>query len=284
MGKLLLGVDAGNFMAKTAGPYGLDSYRTAICDWFQQDFVESFGSDDMEFEIDGKKGYAGSIAVYEDVFGGSGMYGDSKAHRDTKIRVLLAIHRYIDRYCPGLDAVSIVTGQPITSHNDAEKQKLQNMLQGGHEFTVNGKKQYIYIEEVGIAAEGSGAFWSNSRTGKVRIIDVGSGTVNVATIIDKKIINNASETFNFGVETVNQGLESVANGIIRATTKLRWERNDSVHVCGGVASDALPFIQNHYPSAQIVQPLLQMDNGVEIASPVFANAIGFYELAKLIYK
>lgn len=284
MSKLLLGVDAGNYMAKTAGPYGLDSYRTAICDWFQRDFVESFGNDDMEFEIDGKKGYAGSIAVHEDVFGGSGMYGDSKAHDDTKIRVLLALYRYINKYCPGLDTVSVVTGQPITSHNEKEKKKLIDMLQGNHEFTVNGKRQRIYIEEIGIAAEGSSAFWSNPRMGKNRLIDVGSGTVNVATIVDKKIINNASETFNFGVETVNQGLESVANGIIRATTKLRWERNDAVFVCGGVASDVLPFIQSHYPSAQLVQPLLQRLDGVEVTSPVFANAIGFYELAKLNFE
>ncbi|WP_438310742.1 ParM/StbA family protein [Sporosarcina sp. FA9] len=281
MSKLLLGVDAGNFMAKTAGPYGVDSYRTAICDWFQRDFVESFGSDDMEFEVDGKKGYAGSIAEHEDVFGGTGMYGDTKAHADTKIRVLLALYRYINRYCPGLDTVSIVTGQPITSHNETEKRKLIDMLQGGHEFSVNNKKQYVYIEEIGIAAEGSGAFWSNPQMGKVRIIDVGSGTVNVATIIDKKIINNASETFNFGMETVNRGLDSVATGIIRATTKLRWERNDIVLVCGGVAKDILPYIQTHYPNAQIIQPLLHKINGIEIVGPVFANAIGNYELSKL---
>lgn len=281
MEKLIIGIDAGNYHAKTAGPFGLDNYRTAICDWFQRDFIESFGNDDMEFEIDGKKGYAGSIAEVEDVFGGSGMYGDSKAHEDTKIRVLLALYRYINRYCPGIGNVNVVTGQPITSHNETEKQKLIHMLHGEHIFTVNGKRQRIYIDKVGIAAEGSGAFWSSPKMGKLRIIDVGSGTVNVATIIDKKIINNASETFNFGMETVNRGLDSVATGIIRATTKLRWERNDAVFVCGGVASDIIPFIKAHYPNAQIVQPMLRKHDGMQVASPVFANAIGFYELARL---
>lgn len=281
MSELLLGIDAGNYMAKTAGPYGLDNYRTAICDWFRRDFVESFGNDDMEFEIDGKKGYAGSIAEHEDVFGGSGMYGDSKAHEDTKIRVLLALYRYINRFCPGIENVSLVTGQPIASHSEKEKRKLIGMLQGAHEFTVNGNPQRIYIEEIGIAAESSGAFWSSPKMGKVRIIDVGSGTVNVATIVDKKIINNASQTFNFGMETVDRGLDSVATGIIRATTKLRWESNDAVFVCGGVASDITPYIKGHYPSAQLVQPLLKKHNGMEVANPVFANAIGYYELARL---
>lgn len=281
---IVIGVDAGNYMAKTAGPYGVDHYRTAICDWFKRDFIESFGDDDMEFEIDGRKGYAGSIAEYEDVFGGGGMYGDTKAHEDTKIRVLLALHRYIEKYCPGVNSVKLVTGQPITSHNDTEKDKLKEMLQGSHEFIVNGVLRYLYIEEVGIAAEGAGAFWSNPQSGKVRIIDVGSGTINVATIQNKKIINNASATFNFGVETVNRALDSIARGIIQETTGLRWERTDLIYLCGGVSYDISPHIQKYYPETQLIQPLLNRYEGVEMTSPIFSNAVGFYEIGRLTYK
>ncbi|WP_246231537.1 ParM/StbA family protein [Sporosarcina jiandibaonis] len=281
---LILGIDAGNHMAKTAGPYGIDSYRTAICDWFKQDFVEKFGDDDMEFEIDGRKGYAGSIAEHEDVFGGGGMYGDTKAHEDTKIRVLLALYRYINKYCPGIDTVKIVTGQPITSHNQTEKQKLIDMLQRGHEFTVNNRRQYVYIEDVRVVAEGAGAFWSNPQTGKVRIIDIGSGTVNVATVFNKKIINNSSETLNFGMETVNRGLDSIARGIIQETTRLRWERTDTVYVCGGVANDILPYIKLQYSQAESIQPLLKRHNSVEMTSTLFANAVGFYEIGRLTYR
>src|SRR5690625_3212821 len=130
-------------MAKTAGSYGVDNYRTAICDWFRRDFVESFGEDDMEFEIGERKGYAGSIAEHEDVFGGGGMYGDTKAHEDTKIRILLAAYRYREKYCPGFENIKLITGQPIASHNDIEKRKLQEMLQGEHEFIVNGELHYL---------------------------------------------------------------------------------------------------------------------------------------------
>lgn len=280
----MIGIDAGNYMAKTAGPYGTDIYRTAICDWFQRDFVESFGDDDMEFEIDGRKGYAGSIAEHEDVFGGGGMYGDTKAHEDTKIRILLAAYRYKEKYCPGIENIKLITGQPIASHNDAEKKKLQDMLLGEHEFIVNGEPYYLNIEKVGIAAEGMGAFWSNPQTGKVRIIDVGSGTVNVATILNKKVINNASATFNFGMETVDRGVDSIARGIIQETTRLRWERNDMVHVCGGVASEVIHYIKKHYANAELVQPLLKTHNGIEVTNPSFANAVGFYEIGRLTYK
>lgn len=282
MSKLILGIDAGNHMAKVAGPYGMDSYRTAICDWFERDIVESHGADDMEFEIDGRKGFAGSIAVYEDEFGGASMFGDTKAHEDTKIRVLLAIYRYGKKYGIDITDVSLVTGQPIVSHKPTDKEAIQQMLVGQHTVSVNDETLTINIVETGVAAEGSGAYWSNPDGGTVRIIDVGSGTVNAATIIDKRYINNASDTFNFGMETVNnkEDLASVARGIIRNTSRLKWHRNDSVFVCGGIAKDMLPYIQSHYGNAVLLQPMLQEGNAVTVADPVYANSIGFYKLAK----
>ncbi|WP_432352645.1 ParM/StbA family protein [Sporosarcina sp. A2] len=285
MSKLILGVDAGNYMAKVAGPYGIDSYRTAICDWFERDIVESHGSDDMEFDIGGRKGFAGSIAVYEDEFGGSAMFGDTKAHEDTKIRILLAIYRYGKKYGIDITEVSLVTGQPIVSHKPADKEKIQQMLVGTHTMTVNGDSLSINIVDAGIGAEGSGAFWSNPEGGTTRIIDVGSGTVNAATIIDKRYINNASDTFNFGMETVNnkEDLASVARGIIRNTTRLKWHRDDKVLVCGGIAKDIHPHIESHYGNAVLLQPVLNEGSSVTVADPVFANAIGFYKLARMSF-
>src|SRR5690554_4638402 len=153
LSKLILGVDAGNHRAKVAGPFGVDSYRTAICDWFERDIVEDFGAgDDMEFTVNKRKGFAGTLASYEDQYGGGAMYGESKAHEDTLIRVLLAIYRYTSKYCPGANRISIVTGQPIISHNAEEKERLASMLRGKHDFIVNGEKQSVTIEEVGVAA------------------------------------------------------------------------------------------------------------------------------------
>lgn len=286
MSVLILGIDAGNHMAKVAGEYGIDSYRTAICEWFERDIVEMHGADDMEFEINDRKGFAGTIAVYEDEFGGGSMFGDSKAHADTLIRVLLAIYRYIKKYCPGVENVSLVTGQRIISHKDAEKKKIIEMLKGTHEFTVNGEWQRIHIHDVAVGAEGSGAYWASPEVKTVRIIDVGSGTVNCATVVDKRYINNASDTFNFGMETVNNkdDLASVARGIVRGTTKLKWGKNDTVLICGGIAKDILPFIADHYSSADLLQPLLKNGSNVTVADPVYSNAIGFYNLARKAFK
>lgn len=287
MRKLILGIDAGNYSAKTAGAYGVDVYRTAICDWFPRDIVERHGDDDMEFELNGRRGFAGTIAANEDQFGVTSLYGDTKAHDDTLIRVLLAIHRYKARYYIDCDTVSLVCSQPLVSHVATEKAKLVALLQGTHDFTVNGVSERITVEEVGITAEGSVAYLSNPQAGQLRIIDIGSGTVNCATISDKRHINTASATFNFGMETLANGasLVEVARGIIRATTSLKWRKSDVINVCGGVANDILPLIQAHYEQAQLLTPFLRLGNGnITSVAPVFANAVGNYEVARRTYR
>ncbi|MFJ7935984.1 hypothetical protein [Sporosarcina sp. NPDC096371] len=74
MNGLILGVDAGNNGTKVTEPYGLDISKTAICGWFER--------------------YA------EEAFGGGSMFGDTKAHDNNKITVLLASERPDTSYSP----------------------------------------------------------------------------------------------------------------------------------------------------------------------------------------
>lgn len=286
MNTLILGIDAGNFKAKVAGPYGVDSFKTNICGWFERDVEEWFGDDDMEFEINGRKGFAGSIAEFEDEFGNGTTYGDSKAHEDTKIRVLLAIHRYLEKYSLDIDVVQIVTGQPVSNHKEAEKNKIIDMLQGDHKFIVNGKKRKLTIDKVKVAPEGTGAFWSNPQPGAIRIIDVGSGTVNVVSTTDKKYVHQSSGTLNTGMETLKtkNDFEGMAKGIIRFTTKLKWKKNDTVFVCGGAAENLTPYLQDQYVNAVTLNPQLKREYDIISTKPIYANAVGFYNLAKGVYR
>ncbi len=282
---LVLGLDLGNFEGKTAGIFGVDSFKTNICGWFERDVDDKFGSDDMEFEIDGRKGYAGSIAEHEDEFGNGTIYGDTKAHSETKIRALLAIHRYMEKYNIQTNAVRIVTGQPLIKHKEEEKNKIINMLRGEHNYVVNGKKRKIHIESVMVAPEGTGAFWSAPVGGSVSVIDIGSGTVNLVRMLDKKHIHKSSNTMDTGMETLKNknDLESMARGIIQATTKLKWKKNDVVMLCGGAAEALLPILQNHFMNAVVLFPKLKREHDTITTKPVFANAVGFYDLAKVAY-
>lgn len=284
--RLILGIDAGNYRAKVAGEYGVDTYRTAICEWFERIEEDDFyKGDDMEFELNGRRGYAGTLASYEDQFSGGAMYGDTKAHADTLVRVLLAIYRYKERYCPGFNRFLIVVGQPLASHNNDEKRRIIEMLRGEHFITVNGAKQHFYIDNVAVAAEGSGAFWSAPKLeGQQRIIDVGSGTTNYATIKDRRLINMETRTFNFGTETIKGGIEALARGVIQSATVLRWHRNDEIRLCGGIASELLPLLSDHFSSIDTFIPTLKTHQGEVPQLPVYANAVGFYEIARNLFK
>lgn len=288
MTKLLLGIDAGNFKAKVASVHGVDSFKTNICGWFERDVQETFGEDDMSFEIDGRKGYAGSIAEAEDEFGDGTRYGDSKAHDETKIRVLLAIHRYMEKYNLAASSVYIVTGQPIATHKEGEKQLIIDLLKGKHDYVVNGKRRKITIEDVKVSPEGSAAFLSNPNLGNgiLHIIDVGSGTVNMATVSEKRFIHKSSGTMDTGIETLKNrnDLEGMSRGIIQATTKLKWKKDDTVFVCGGIANLMLPHLQKHYVNAEVLKPLLATETETVTEKPIYANAIAFYNIAKGVYK
>ena len=282
---LTLGIDAGNYRAKIAGAYGTDNFRSSICDWFERNIEEDFGEDDMEFVFNGRKGFAGTLASYEDPFEGGAMYGETKAHDDTVIRILLSIYRYTEKYCPGFKKFNIVIGQPIVSHKPKEKTKLSDMLKGTHVITINRKEYHYEIVNVGIAAEGSGACMSSPKEGKIRIIDVGSGTVNCATIDGNRHINTASATFNYGVETSGgkDELDAISRGIIRSITKLKWRNTDEVYVCGGVTGEIVPMLSEHFTNVQAMIPMLNTHNGTQPHLPTFANAVGFYEIARLTF-
>ena len=268
MNKLILGIDAGNYEGKTAGLYGVDAWYTNIGVSKERKVLETFGDDDMEFVVNGRKGIAGSIAKYESRFGTKGMYGASKAHWYTEVRVLLSIYRYAKKYEVSANNVSIVVGQPYVGHTDALKSALKTMLQRSHAITVNGDNMTVNIEEVGVAPEGVGAFWgSGQQHATCKVVDVGSGTVNAISFEDYRVTNYNSDTLKYGTEVITD-MDELAIGIIQDTTALGWTADDRVLVCGGSTSEILPYIKAHYGKAEALS-----------VQPKYANAVGFYTLA-----
>jgi plasmid segregation protein ParM len=234
------------------------------------------------YTIDEKKGLAGTIALNESRFGNSSMLGKSKAHEDTKIRVLLAVFRYIDKFKLNVDSVSLVTGQPVEGHDDDKKDAIKHMLKGTHHVIVNNKEMTIIIKEVGVAPEGTGAFWGSDQSNETcNILDCGSGTVNAVSIKEFRHINSTSATFNYGTESKGMTIDLVAHGAIRESTALGWEKDSVVLVCGGSAHKIITPILKHYENAQILIPTLVLEKGnAQMLEPKFANAVGFYNIAR----
>lgn len=280
MNKLILGIDAGNFEGKTVGLYGVDLWKTNISGFTERKVKEVFDEDDMEFEINRRKGLAGTIAKYESRAKSKSMYGASKVHWYTEVRVLLSIFRYAKKYGVKTDNVSLVTGQPYAGHSDEEKTALKMMLKGERTITVNNESMTINIREIGIGPEGVGAFFSSSNPPQsCKILDTGSGTINGISFEDYRVINLNSDTFNYGTETI-PSLREVAINAIQDTTSLGWPKEARIFVCGGSAGDIIHHIKDHYNNAEVLAPV----HGGKILAPKFANAVGFYALARGTYE
>lgn len=279
---LILGLDAGNYDVKISSELGVLKFCSAICEWFQRDIEEDFG-DDLEFNIDGRRGYSGNIARYEDSFGESAIYGDSKATEDNKIKVLLGIYRYMKHYKIVANTVSLVVGQPIKGHVTKDKNIIINMLKGVHEFTVNNESVRIEIFDCGVCAEGAGSFWSIPEdVDTANVIDLGSRTCNMVSVKDKRVINIFSDTLSMGSETGRNkhDIEVLARGIIRGASRLKWNKNDLIYICGGSAEKLLAHIQSHYPNTSVLYPISHEYGNATKVSPTFSNCIGFYKIAK----
>ena len=269
----IVGIDPGNEEVKYASRFGVGNFKSAIGEYRNRHIESSHGKDDMIFEFNGRKGFAGTLALAESEFGGS-LMGDSKAHEDTKIKFLLALH-----YLPGT-TYQIVVGQPIKKHIPLEKERIKNMLLGSHDLTLNGVKKTIKINRVEVAAEGGAAFWSNPQTGLVRIIDAGSATINCASLVDGKYIDKDSFTINFGCNTTKSNdLHAMVRGIVAQTSK-KWSPSDTLLVMGGAAEKILPYVQQYYYDSGLLNPI----HNKEIYKPIFANAIGFYQIGMTIYE
>lgn len=271
---MIVGIDAGNYQVKVVHQTGVDIFPSDLGEYRERRLEQVFSKNDMVVEYEGKKYFAGTLAKYESEFNAR-MMGESKAHLDCKLRVLIALHRV-----EGSGLYRIIVGQPINAHTKEEKELIKNSLKGFHTIVVNGRSRTFMIERVEVAAEGGSAFWSAPESGLVRIIDIGSGTVNFATLHDRRYIDKDSFSLMLGSDTTKtQDYQALARAIAAQAGK-KWGKSDAVRVGGGVAESILPYIQEYFPRANLLRPYL---NGRAL-SPVFANAAGFYKIGREIYE
>jgi plasmid segregation protein ParM len=275
--RMIIGIDAGNNEVKVVGPLGTMKFPSAIGAYRERNLTNAMTKHDMIVEYKGRKVFAGTLAE-ESMLGGAIM-GESKAHEDALLRVLIALHRYSNS-----DLFEVVVGQPIGKHTEEEKQAIKTMLLGEHKVIINGDIRRFRVTQCQVAAEGGAAFWSAPSAGTVRIIDVGSGTVNCASLNDQRYLDKGSFSLPFGMNTVGtDNIEEIARGIVAHTTAKQWQRNDSVLLVGGVAIELLEAMRKYYPKADVIMPKIKLNHGVKSVGPIYANAIGFYNIGKAVY-
>lgn len=260
----IVGVDAGRFKVKVWYSNSHFDFYSNLGEYREFEFQDERGKDDIIGEYRGRKFTGGTLARDESEFVRS-MMTDSKAHEDTLLLVLTALHK-----AGAEGSIKVMTGLPVDQHTDDEKSKLKSLLMGSHVVKVNGVKREIRIEQVEVAIEGGAAFWSNPLPGKVRIIDAGSKTINYLTMQDKRYIDRESGTLPFGFDTnKSNDIKQISNRMAGEVSK-KWRSDDRVLLVGGKAEDLKDYMSEHFTGMEIV------------ANPLYANAKGFFKIGRAL--
>lgn len=232
---------------------------------------------DYEVEINNEKYFVGDRAANESRFRRENV-SRSKIHEETKILTLTAA---------GLLApspkIKIVTGLPVEQYRPDIKQKYKDLLLGSYNVKVNnGPNKIIKIEDVVVSIEGAGAYWwyvfkyNNEITkSRVRVIDIGSRTINCLTIDKMRYVDLDSFSLNYGTIEITNADEEDTSLLMqqftrRATSDIsrRWLgiEKDIIIITGGGAISLDKYLKQFYQSA------------ITIEDSVFASALGFYEM------
>jgi plasmid segregation protein ParM len=265
----IIAIDNGRAFNKVVTQAKTFSFPSVLGEWKDRSgFKETkFGDYDLEIEFSGKRWFGGTLAKYESTFQCT-MHTETKDRMENLINILTGIHLATDS-----SNVRVITCQPIKVHNDENKQKIKEMLMGEKVITVNGRTKTFFIEDVLIACEGGVAAYSLQSYPKLlRLLDVGSATINAATLRDSKFVFNESLTLPFGLDTEEDvDLEKMASKIISECSK-KWKPTNHVVLVGGGAEKLLPYIQDYFKKTSL-HPNCQ-----------FANAQAMYKVGVSIWQ
>lgn len=230
---------------------------------------------EYEVEVDGQRCFIGELAHQESRFKRENV-SRSKIHEETKTLTLSAIALLAQD-----DHINLITGLPVEQHKPAIKQSYIDLLSGRHRVKINGRVVDFVINDMAVSIEGAGAYWhavlnlsrSELMRGNVRLIDIGSRTINALTISGKRFVDLDSFTLNYGcIEVKNAGGDDlVCEQFVRrivADISGHWLdfENDLILLTGGGALLLENDLKKIFKKAQIIN------------EPVYANALGFYSM------
>lgn len=219
----------------------------------------------------------------------SRMVTKSKVHNETKILLLTALQLLADPQKP----FQIVTGMPINQYSVKCKNDLMEFVAGTHTISVNGITSTFEINNSNfkMAQESVGSYWNEVCDDKgneidphgllikkVRVIDIGSRTVNYSTIDCGNYINTESGSLNYGTIEITKDAPSnefdydaIKESFVRtivADISQEWTdyEDDTFLLTGGGATLLERFILGFYKKSIMSE------------DPKMANAKGYYKM------
>ncbi len=263
----IISIDSGRANTKVVAPGRRLQFPSMVSEWYERPLSQG---GDYELELNGERHFIGTLA--QEGYCRTINASKNKIHKELKLLFITALAA-ID---PGGNTV-IVTGLPVDQHQEKIKTELRQYLTGHHEGVLNGKWFEFKVKDLEICPEGAAAFWDHclddrgniirDMTGTYRIIDIGSRTINSATIINQRYLNRESFTLGYGcydyLHAKNKDGERFLKRIIGDLMQ-RWSDYDD--------SDKLLFSGG---GSILLHDYIRYET---ITDPLFANARGFRKL------
>jgi len=121
----------------------------------------------------------------------------TKMHDESKILFATGIATVVND-----PVVYVTTGLPIDLHGQ-QKVAMADFLQGQYHVSLNGKEKSFLVKEVGIVPEGAGIYWRlqnfNKKNNNIRIINLGSRTINALTVKNGRFWDKESACLDWGM-------------------------------------------------------------------------------------
>ena len=150
---------------------------------------------------------------------------------------------------------------------------IKSMLLGTHLLKINHVEKEIVIDRVEVAAEGVAAGLLIGSLDLIRIIDIGSGTVNYGTMINRKFNDKGRFTIATGMEaTLTTDYIAFTRQVALRAIQGGWQAHDKVYLVGGGAYKVISYMTDYFPLAKLAS------NDV-----ITANVQAFHMIARKLY-
>jgi len=249
-------------------------FRSIIGEWHQRN-LNTDGNYDVC--INGINYFIGDLALRESYLPRE-MTTESKIHEETKLLFLTGISLLAKD-----DDIYVSTGLPINQFNPSIRDEIVSLLEGKHIVVFPGlRPKQFYINKITICPEGGGTYFyevkkrPELKNGKVRIINIGSRTINYCTVLGGNFINKDSGTLLYGsiqLRNSKANLQEYSRKIYADLSGIWQGYNDEETVI--LSGGGIILLQN-YLKQYFKNTLISND-------PIYSDVFGFYEIGLANY-
>ena len=246
-------------------------FKSVIGEWHQRN-LNTEGNYDIN--INGLNYFIGELALRESYLPRE-MTTESKIHEETLLLFLTGI----SLLARDNESIAITTGLPINQFNPLIRDEIVSLLKGRHIVSFPGLRvKQLSINQITICPESGGTYFYEAKKnpklkhGKVRVINIGSRTINYCTIKDGNYINKDSGTLLYGSIQLNNSKANLQefSRKIYADLSSKWidynEDEDIILISGGGILLLDNYLKQYFKKAIVSD------------DPIYSDVLGFYEI------